>query len=61
MLPFRLARYFLTTLEYTRDELKRLLTIREADFRAFYSDPHDRAEAGVPLSFDLPAVDFGAR
>ena len=39
--PFRLARYHMTRLEYTRETLMELLAIGETDFQEYYHDPKD--------------------
>ena len=40
-LAFRMVRHHLTDLSFSRDEIKSHLSIGEADFQFYYSDPHD--------------------
>jgi Zn-dependent peptidase ImmA (M78 family)/DNA-binding XRE family transcriptional regulator len=40
-LAFQMVRFHQAKLEFDRDEVKKHLAIEEADFRAYYSDPHD--------------------
>ena len=40
-MPFKLARFHMTTLEYSREELKEFLAIGESDFQRYYHDPQD--------------------
>ncbi len=39
--PFNLAKFHLTTLQFTREELKEYLAIGEVDFQNYYRDPYD--------------------
>ena len=40
-LAFQMVRFHQAKLEFDRDEVKKHLAIGEADFRAYYNDPHD--------------------
>ena len=40
-LPFQMARYYLTTLGYRREDLLDYLAVNETDFQKYYHDPDD--------------------
>lgn len=47
---FNLARFHMTKLEFTRDELKTFLAIGEQDLHTYYHDPHDVLHQTIGVS-----------